>query len=84
MVEEKQIIEDFIKMSKSILPLDGLEGVEHYLEHGEYEMSYEGLAIELYTTGEYPTNFNFIKWKELGLDEETRRCCRITPDHWHY
>lgn len=66
-IEEKQILEDFIKKSKNIISLDGLEGVEHYLEHGEYEMSYEGLVIELYTTELYPTNFNFTEWKELGL-----------------
>lgn len=67
MVEEKQILEDFIKISKRFLSLDRLEAVEHYLEHGEYEMAYEGLVIELYSIGLYPTNFNFTKWKELGL-----------------
>ncbi|MDF2536859.1 MAG: hypothetical protein K0R18_3021 [Bacillales bacterium] len=77
MVEEKQIktLEKFINMSKRILSSEGLEGVEHYLDHGEYEMSFEGLVIELYTNGMYPTNFKFTEWKELGftfgLDKES-------------
>lgn len=77
MVEEKQIqiLEEFINMSKNILSSEGLEGVEHYREHGEYEMSFEGLVIELYTTGKYPPYFKFTEWKELavafGLDEES-------------
>jgi hypothetical protein len=75
MVKEKQILEELINMSKSILSSEGLAGVKHYLEHGEYEMSFEGLVIELYTTKMYPINFIFTEWKELGLafglDKET-------------
>ncbi|WP_312112829.1 hypothetical protein [Brevibacillus reuszeri] len=67
MIKEKQTLEAFISMSKSILSSEGRDGVEHYLEHGEYEMSFEGLVIELYTTRMYPPYFDFAKWKELGL-----------------
>ncbi|MDQ0087462.1 hypothetical protein J2T12_000856 [Paenibacillus anaericanus] len=62
-------------MSKSILLSDDLEWVMHYLEHGEYEMSFEGLVIEFYTTDKYPSHFNYEQWKELavsfGLDKES-------------
>lgn len=67
MDEYRKLLEEAINVSKSILSLEGLEGVEHYLQHGEYEMAYEGLVIELYASGLYPANFNFTDWKELGL-----------------
>lgn len=71
---ENSLIE-LIKMSESVLSSDDLEGVLHYLEHGEYEMSFEGLVIEFYSTDKYPTNFNFEQWKKLavsfGLDKES-------------
>ena len=71
---ENSLIE-LIKISESILSSDDLEGVLHYLEHGEYEMSFEGLVIEFYTTGKYPANFNYEKWRKLailfGLDKES-------------
>jgi hypothetical protein len=73
--EVESILKELIKMSENILSSDDLEGVLHYLDHGEYEMSFEGLVIEFYTTRKYPTNFNYEKWKELaisfGLDKES-------------
>ena len=43
------------------LSSDAREGVEHYLSHDEYEMAFEGLAIEL------------MRIDEVTLDD--RRCC---------
>lgn len=74
MFEEKKL-KGFINMSESILSLEGLEAVTHYYEYDEYEMSFEGLVIELYTSKMYPAKFDFIEWKELalafGLDKES-------------
>ena len=82
MLEEKQKLENFIEKSKSVLSLEGLEGVAHYLNHGEYEMAYEGLVIELYTTGLYPSNFNFAEWKELGLAFELEKESVFDEEFW--
>ncbi|WP_214824105.1 hypothetical protein [Exiguobacterium algae] len=65
----------FILASEEKIPNDGLEEVRHYYEHGEYEMSFEGLVIELMSVRKYPDNFDFNDWKELaiyyGLDRES-------------
>ncbi|WP_341278981.1 hypothetical protein [Paenibacillus sp. FSL H8-0537] len=75
MASEKQALEQFISLSKALFSAEELEAVKHYFEHDEYEMAFEGLVIELYSSGKYPEEFNFAKWKELGiafgLDKET-------------
>ncbi|WIM40532.1 hypothetical protein PO903_06580 [Paenibacillus sp. PK4536] len=72
---EEEKLKRFIHMSESILSLEGLETVTHYFEHDEYEMSFEGLVIELYTSKMYTVKFDFTEWKELalafGLDKES-------------
>ncbi|WP_069330029.1 hypothetical protein, partial [Paenibacillus nuruki] len=74
MFEEKKL-KKFINMSESILSLEGLEAVTHYFEYDEYEMSFEGLVIEIYTSKMYTEKSDFIEWKELawdfGLDKES-------------
>ena len=69
------ILESYILASKEKISDDGLEEILHYYEHGEYEMSFEGLVIELMNVRNYPNNFDFIDWKKLalyyGLDKET-------------
>jgi len=63
----EQQLSQFVEQSKAVIPSDGLEGVMHYWEHGEYEMSFEGLVIELIQAGSYPKDFHFPDWKELAL-----------------
>ncbi|NOV01198.1 hypothetical protein [Paenibacillus planticolens] len=62
---ERQL-ERYIEASKGLLASEGIDEVLHYFRHDEYEMAYEGLLIELTNTGEYPSNFDFSEWKELG------------------
>jgi hypothetical protein len=65
----------YILASEGNIPSDGLEEVRHFYEHGEYEMSFEGLIIEFMSVRKYPENFDFKDWKELaiyyGLDRES-------------
>ncbi|UHA72534.1 hypothetical protein [Paenibacillus sp. 481] len=71
----EKLLMEYITNSRNIISSEGLEGIFHYLEHGEYEMSFEGLVIELYSIGKYPIDFNFDKWRytaiSLGLDTES-------------
>ncbi|WML46754.1 hypothetical protein RCG23_14005 [Neobacillus sp. PS3-34] len=64
-----------IAVSKVILSTDVIKEVEHYFNHSEYEMAFEGLLIELTKLGKYPLGFNFLEWKALGehfkLDKES-------------
>jgi hypothetical protein len=56
------------------LSADAVEGVEHYLQHDEYEMALEGLCIELLGLQELkPEDRRECRelGQALGLDRET-------------
>jgi hypothetical protein len=57
----------FIESSKDLFEPNELEEVEHYFNHGEYEMAFEGLVIEFIRIGRYPDKFSFTEWKDLAL-----------------
>lgn len=67
-------LEQYIISSKELLSNEDIKEVEHYFNHSEYEMAFEGLFIELIKLGKYPKGFNFLEWKALGeqfnLDKE--------------
>lgn len=67
-------LEQYLILSKELLSNEDIKEVEHYFNHSEYEMAFEGLLIELTKLGTYPDGFNFLEWKELGehfkLDKE--------------
>ena len=58
----------FIDVSKEMLSHDALEAVNHYFEHDEFEMCFEGLVIELMSNKAYPSDFNFHDWKKLAIE----------------
>jgi hypothetical protein len=68
-------LEKYINSSKELLSIEEIREVEHYFNHSEYEMAFEGLLIELTKLGMYPKDFNFLEWKALGehfnLDKES-------------
>ena len=74
-INHEAILGEFISLSERFLRNNELDEVRHYYEHGEYEMAFEGLLIELTSLGIYPDNFKFSKWKEIaihyGLDKES-------------
>jgi hypothetical protein len=61
-------LNNFILNSKEKISSEGLDSVLHYFNHGEYEMSLEGLVIELIASGKYPDNFNFQEWSEFAKE----------------
>lgn len=52
------------------MPAKELSEVEHYYDHNEPEMAFEGLVIDLMNAGKYPEGVNYEAWKELGLHYE--------------
>ena len=61
-------LKHFIYISKEILSTEALKEVNHFFEHDEFEMAFEGLAIELMGACTYPENFRFSEWKDLGIE----------------
>jgi hypothetical protein len=67
-------IEAIINSCESIIPEDGCKEVRHFFSHGEYEMAFEGLLLELMKSNSKPRNFDFDEWcriaRALNLDTE--------------
>ena len=60
-------LQTYIEATKAVMPVEELSEVEHYYDHNEPEMAFEGLVIELMHAGKYPEGFNYEEWKELAL-----------------
>lgn len=64
-----------VEASANVLSSEGLKEVRHFLEHGEYEMAFEGLVLELIQNDATPTGFSASKWlsvaEGLGLRVES-------------
>ena len=68
-------IGEIIHSCKSIVSEETNKEVRHFYEHGEFEMAFEGLLIDLMKGNKVPQNYDYDQWcnliKETGLDEET-------------
>ncbi len=68
-------IDGIIRTCRSLLPADAISEVEHYFAHGEHEMAFEGLVIELMRADVVPPAFAYEDWcalaRELGLDKDS-------------
>lgn len=56
----------YIEESRSCLNEEQIEAVLEYYNHGEYEMAFEGLLIELISNNSYPNCFSFENWVQVG------------------
>ncbi|MEM7245847.1 MAG: hypothetical protein AAF533_10920 [Acidobacteriota bacterium] len=70
--------ERFDRIVRACWPLvdgDGQKEVRHYLEHGEPEMAFEGLMLELMTGDRFPSEVEFSDLQAMArafrLDEES-------------
>ncbi len=65
----------FVALSKDMIDAEGLREVRHYLNHGEHEMAFEGLVLELIKSDGTPRKFDGAAWlrlaEQLGLREES-------------
>jgi len=61
--------------SRDVLGGDAVKEAAHFLNHGEYEMAFEGLVLELIAVGLAPSSFDANAWvslgRELGLEQES-------------
>lgn len=61
----EQRLENSILSSKELLTSNDLEEVMHFYKHAEHEMAFEGFLIEPISVRRYPSNFDYLEWKEL-------------------
>jgi hypothetical protein len=63
-----------IEQNVDLIPEDGRSAVRDYLEHGEYQMAFEGLILDLMEAEAYPEGFRYATWRVLVHD------CRLDSD----
>jgi hypothetical protein len=79
----EETIGHVINECESLISEDSYKEVKHFYEHGEYEMAFEGLALELMQLDRRPVNFDYKSWcgiiKEMKLDQESV----FDAEFWH-
>lgn len=73
---------EIIGACRSILSGDAMEGVDHYDEHGEPEMAFEGLLIELMQADVVPPTYDYDAWCALGRDCGLDEDCVFDAELW--
>lgn len=68
------LVGEIIGACRPILSSDAMEGIDHYAEHGEPAMAFEGLLIELMKADVVPPTFDHDAWCALG------RACGLDDD----
>ena len=81
-VQSYEKLFSFIENSKEIIPMDGYLESCRFFEHGEFEMAFEGLLIELITEGKKPKGFNAAEWIALGKEFELDKDSVFDGDIW--
>lgn len=70
----KEFIQSILKTVNSKLDKESIDSVNHYVDHDEYEMAFEGLFLEIMKLEEIP-KIDMLKSKEvaelLKLNEES-------------
>lgn len=71
----EKLIQILLNKYAGLLDSESVDSIQHYLDHSEYEMAFEGLFIELMKAnvdmdeGEIETYFKL--GQDLGLDEDS-------------
>ncbi|MCB9857423.1 MAG: hypothetical protein H6818_17210 [Phycisphaerales bacterium] len=64
-----------IDQSKDLLAKEGIDEILHFWNHGEVEIAFEGLIVELSKQSKRPQCFDYDEWfgllTELGLREDS-------------
>lgn len=64
----QKLIQALLNEFSSLLDAESITFVQHYLDHGEYEMAFEGLFIELMKANAQIDKCELEKYFKLGQD----------------
>lgn len=71
-----------LKTVHSKLDKEAIDFVQHYIEHDEYEMAFEGLFIEIMKLEEIP-KIDLFKSKEIGKSLKMNEESVFDFDFWN-
>jgi hypothetical protein len=73
--EALEFLHSRLRAYADIVPPEGLDEINKWLHHDEYEMAFEGLALELMALGIEPDEAEAADWlrhgRALGLEAES-------------
>lgn len=75
-------VAEIIQLCRAVLSDDAMEGVDHYFEHGESAMAFEGLVIELMRADVVPQTYDHNEWCALGVDLGLDEDCVFDAALW--
>jgi hypothetical protein len=64
--EEK--VGHIVHSSSQLISDEAAREVKHYYDHGEFEMAFEGLVLELMQANKIPSDYDYNSWCELARD----------------
>ena len=65
-MKHNEHIRRLFEACRHLISVDGAAQVQHYIEHGEHEMAFEGLVLELIAADATPPDFRFDEWEVLA------------------
>jgi hypothetical protein len=75
-------IESVIEVLRNILDEDTMNEVMHYFDHGEYEMSYEGLMIDAMEVSLKNISVDFVEMKEIAIELRLDKDTVFDSEFW--
>ena len=78
----EQLLQTLLDDHSDRLDCDSKAWVQHYLDHSEYEMAFEGLFIELMKLDPKPMDINFRTFIELGKTLGLEKDSVLDADFW--
>ena len=75
-------INDILDLNKDLLPVEAREAVLRYLNSAEYEMSFEGLFLDLMDIGRFRSNYDLEYCLEIGMGLNLNNVSVFNDDFW--
>ncbi|MEQ9890072.1 hypothetical protein [Pectobacterium aroidearum] len=82
-MEVKNSISKLIDLYGKDLDEKTINSVNHFLEHGEYEMAYEGMFIDLMSIGFNPENIDVSHYIGIGISLGLNKVSVFYFDFWN-
>lgn len=75
-------LKNYVDLSRSLISEEGFKEIMHFFNHGEFEMAFEGLVIELMEAKKYPIHYEHQEWKRMGLEFKLDKDCVFDGNFW--
>ncbi|WP_323637287.1 hypothetical protein [Pectobacterium polaris] len=82
-MEVNNSISKLIDLYGNDLDEEAINSINHLLDHGEYEMAYEGMFIDLMSIGFNPNDIDISHYIKIGIELGLNRECVFYSGFWN-